>query len=120
MNYKLTLWGADARRVEESYWDSLAEARKVAKIASRRSNVYSATIQDPPRHLSPSGVLMNQERKKEKCPLCGESVTRGAELSGDTEDDHRVCQYCMWDDYERCAHGVIEGEFCINCPGGGW
>lgn len=45
------------------------------------------------------------------CPVCG----RPTEI----EDEICCCFWCGWDEAPRCRHGVIEWEFCSQCPDGG-
>lgn len=56
----------------------------------------------------------------ERCPRCHMPLTVGTVMSGDPDDQlERVCEHCGWDTYERCEHGILLGEWCVKCPGGG-
>lgn len=50
------------------------------------------------------------------CPLCWHRI--GPE-DGDPESGYRWCQWCGWTDRPSCGHGILEGEWCPSCPGGG-
>ena len=59
------------------------------------------------------------------CPNCdvGVDVNMQCErhIEADADDSgYLSCEWCGWTDRPACAHGILEGEFCAQCPGGGW